>query len=108
MKMKGRTFLGSALGVFLFLALCASACWLLTARWAASPPDLEAIPAPGSAPGWNKTAPQLQIDAPADWKHLQKEQQDALHRTEWTDASHRHARIPIEEAMRLVSEGRTP
>jgi hypothetical protein len=95
--MKGRPFAWLGVGVFVSLGAIAAICWLLNAWWEAAPREADSVGAPQADTRWNEQATQLQTDAPAQLLRLRAAQDAALHEK---------ARIPIEEAMRLIGSGR--
>ena len=102
--LRGAPFLIGAIGFFLFLGLVAAVCWLLTDRWSGRPTPARPEAPAQSDPRWTKEAPQLQVQPPAELAQLRESQDQALHRCQWTDASHAFAQIPIEQAMALLSQ----
>jgi hypothetical protein len=95
--MKGRPFAWLGFGVFASLGTVVAICWILNARWEAPPGNADSVGAPQTDTRWNEQAAQLQTDAPSQLLRLRAAQDAALHEK---------ARIPIEEAMRLVGSGR--
>ena len=102
---RARPFLIGALSFLLFMGIVFVVVDALTMSWShhAWPPRGPVV-GPEPDPAWNKTSPQLQIDAPRDLQSVREAEERHLQALRWTDASHTYAAIPIAEAMNLLAD----
>jgi hypothetical protein len=104
-QLGGRPFVVGIISFFVFMALVFGVVWMLLQHWSLEPWPQRQPPAPASADvRWNTQMPQVQIDPGLDLARVRRMEDQRLHALRWNDAAHTYATIPIEDAMKLMTD----
>lgn len=104
-SLEGKPFVIGAICFFVLMLAIFGVAWGLLRHWSNKPWPRHGPPAsPLADTRWKLKAPQIQIDPAIDLKNLRQSEARRLHTLRWNDASHAYATIPIEAAMKLLSD----
>ena len=106
--LRGKPFIVGAIGFAVFFLAAFGVVRTLVQDWSFGtvPPHHASLP-PSADPRWNTEAPQVQIDPALDLAKVRQTEERRLHTLRWNDAAHTSATIPIEEALKLMSDAAT-